>query len=254
MYEDIDGTWLRRFGPALDTAVRLICFPHAGGAASAYVSLARALAPEVEVLAVQYPGRQDRRHEAPVEDIDRLADLIAGVLPTDPARPYALFGHSMGAVVAYETALRVARGAGPAPLRLFASGRGAPSLGPGRSDGLRGDEALTAEIRRLGGSRGVLDDPELMSMVLPALRSDYRALGAYAWATSQPLDCPVSVLIGDADPLVTPDEAQSWLEHTAGGGSVRVFPGGHFYLDGLAHQVADAIRTDLRRSPGLAHA
>src|SRR6059058_3650797 len=109
MRKDVNGTWLRRFGPVLDSGVRLICFPHAGGSASAYVPLARALAPEVEVLAVQYPGRQDRRHEPPIEDVNRLADLAADVLPTDSARPYALFGHSMGALVAYETALRLSQ-------------------------------------------------------------------------------------------------------------------------------------------------
>jgi surfactin synthase thioesterase subunit len=254
MHEDVNDLWLRRFGPSPGHAVRLICFPHAGGAASSYVSLARALAPEVEVLAVQYPGRQDRRHEDPVEDIDRLADLITEVLPTDFTRPYALFGHSMGAIVAYESALRLARTQRPNPLRFFVSGRGAPSLGPGRSDRLRGDEELTAEIRRLGGSRGALDDPELMAMALPALRADYRALGAYSWAATSPLPCPVSVLVGDADPLVTPDEARTWLDHAEGRGTIRVFPGGHFYLDDLAAEVAEAVRTDLADTAGLAQA
>ncbi|MFI6054719.1 thioesterase II family protein [Streptomyces violascens] len=253
MHEDVNDTWLRRFGPPLEGGVRLICFPHAGGAASAYVSLARALAPDVEVLAVQYPGRQDRRHEPPVEDVDRLADLVAEALPTESGRPYALFGHSMGSVVAYETALRLARDGRRGPSRFFASGRGAPSLGPGRSDGLRGDAALTAEIRRLGGSRGVLDDPELMAMILPALRSDYRALGSYSWAAGPRLHCPISVLIGDADPLVTPDEARTWLDHAADddgdgtGGTMRVFSGGHFYIDGRVTEVAAAIGEDLRQ-------
>lgn len=101
----MDGQWFRRFGDPEPDALRLICFPHAGGAASAYRPLSRQLKPHIEVRAVQYPGRQDRRHEPPAAGIRELAAVVAGKLEDDDgAAPFAFFGHSMGALVAYETA------------------------------------------------------------------------------------------------------------------------------------------------------
>ncbi|MBA9050692.1 MULTISPECIES: thioesterase II family protein [Streptomyces] len=240
------GTWLRRFGPPGEGAMRLVCFPHAGGAASSYRSLARALGPEAEVLAVQYPGRQDRRHEPPVPRLDELADRITGVLAaldTPDAAPYALFGHSLGALVAYETARRLDR-RGSTPHRLFVSARCAPTAGPGPTDGLDGDAALLAEVRRLGGG-DALDDPEVQALALPALRADYAALKSYTWREGPALRCPVTVLTGTDDPLCTPEQALGWLRLAVVPGRSRVFGGGHFYLEDRATEVASAVLTDL---------
>jgi surfactin synthase thioesterase subunit len=242
------GEWFRRFGTAGCEARRLYCFPHAGGAASAYVSLSRALSPSVEVLSVQYPGRQDRRLEPGVEDIGVLADLLAEQVGRESGeRPYAFFGHSMGAIVAYETARRLGRTrAVSGPIHLFVSGRSAPSTGVRRSDRLLGDAQLRAEIRRLGGTGSrVLDDPELMEMVMPALRADYRALAGYRWEPGRPLDCPLTVLVGDADPVVTIEEAAAWADLSTAPTAVRVFTGGHFYLDDHTEEVAEAITSPL---------
>ncbi|MER6030041.1 alpha/beta fold hydrolase [Streptomyces sp. NPDC001851] len=237
------GAWFRRFGTAGAGARRLFCFPHAGGAASAYLRLSQALSPAVEVLSTQYPGRQDRRLEPGVEDLGVLADLLAEQVRREAGgRPYAFFGHSMGAIVAYETARRLDRQAGSGPVHLFVSGRRAPSTGPHRSDRLLGDAQLRAEIRRLGGTGSrVLDDPELMEMIMPVLRADYRALAGYAWEPGRPLDCPLTVLVGDADPVVTVEEAAAWRELSTAPTAVRVFTGGHFYLDDRTQDVAEVI-------------
>lgn len=237
--------WLRRLVPPVDAEVTLICCPHAGGAATAYASLARALAPRVEVRAVQYPGRQDRRHERPFGGIAEVSEVLAGLLRRRGDRRYALFGHSMGALIAYETALRLERAAGADPEWLFVSGRSAPTLGPGPGDRVEGDAALLAEIRRLGGSDAVLADPELVEMILPALRADYRALRAYEWAPGDRLRCPITALIGDTDPLVTPETAAHWLDLSLRPGDVRVFAGGHFYLDRQAEKLAGVIANAL---------
>ncbi|MGW6542590.1 thioesterase II family protein [Streptomyces massasporeus] len=244
----MDGQWFRRFADPEPDALRLICFPHAGGAASAYQPLSRRLRPHVEVRAVQYPGRQDRRLETPVADIGELAAVVAGELQADEtATPFAFFGHSMGALVAYETARILRERGGPSPRRLFLSARGAP--GPRRSphDVLPDDDAILAAVRRLGGT-GVtlLDDPELVAMVLPALRADYAALAAYSWTPREPLHTPVTVLCGDADPVVSVQEASEWRAFTRAETEVRVFPGGHFYVDQRLDDVAEVVLRGVR--------
>ncbi|MFF8016624.1 alpha/beta fold hydrolase [Streptomyces sp. NPDC007929] len=244
----MDRQWFRRFADPEPDALRLICFPHAGGAASAYQPLSRRLRPHVEVRAVQYPGRQDRRTETPVADIKELAALVAGKLQDDEtAAPFAFFGHSMGALVAYETARILEERGAASPRRLFLSARGAP--GPRRSphDVLPDDEAILTAVRRLGGT-GVtlLDDPELVAMVLPALRADYAALAAYSWTPREPLSTPLTVLCGDADPVVSVEEACGWLEFTSAETEVRILPGGHFYVDRCLGDVAEVVLRGVR--------
>ncbi|MEU3711989.1 thioesterase II family protein [Streptomyces catenulae] len=227
--------------------VTLVCFPHAGGAATTYIPLSQHLAPELDVVAVQYPGRQDRRHEPPIAQLPRLAELIATALLPDLSGPYAFFGHSMGALVAYETA-RVLREQGARrPERLFLSARGAPGDRPDPGDAMTDADVLTT-VGRLGG-RGTeaLSDPEMRAMVLPALQADYRALAAYAHLPGAPLNCAVSVLTGDADPVVHTEAALGWRTLFAGEFRAHRFVGGHFYLEEEVAAVAALVRADLRR-------
>ncbi len=220
--------WLRRFRPASDPAARLLCLPHAGGAASYYLPVSRALAPAIDVLAVQYPGRQDRHTEPPVESVEGLADQLVPLLDLD--LPLRIFGHSLGASVAFEVARRLeARGVVPAA--LFVSGRRAPSRDREETVHLLDDDGLLAEVKSLAGTdAAVFDDPELVRMVLPTLRNDYRAAETYRWRPGPPLTCPVHALTGDADPRVTVEEAAAWEEHTSGRFTLTTFTGGHFYL------------------------
>ncbi|MEV0414716.1 alpha/beta fold hydrolase [Streptomyces sp. NPDC050448] len=246
----MNSTWFRRFTTAAGDGPRLVCFPHAGGSATAYTHLARTLPADFDVVSVQYPGRQDRYREAP---FTALAPLIAAVaeelareLAADSGRPYALFGHSMGALVAFETARLLAReGNLPGPQRLFLSGRGAPDPRDTIPD-LHDDADVLAEMRRLGGTdQAMLDNPEVLEMVLPALRADYRALGGYTWRGGEPLATAITALIGDSDPMVTVDEARTWREHTSGDFALKVFPGGHFYLADHVGQVAATVTEGL---------
>ncbi|MET8994881.1 alpha/beta fold hydrolase [Amycolatopsis sp. Hca4] len=240
--------WLRRFERAPDARARLVCLPHAGGSASFFFPLAKALAPAVEVLAVQYPGRQDRRHEPPVDSIGGLVDRLLEVLRPLDDRPLALFGHSMGAIIGYELALRLPEAGRPAPAHLFASGRRAPSRY--RDDDIRGasDDRLVAELRKLGGSdAAMLADPELLAMVLPAIRSDYRAVDTYRHEPGRRVACPVTAFTGDRDPRVSVEEARAWAEHTTGPSELRVLPGGHFFL---VDQAAPIIATITEKLAG----
>lgn len=236
-----DGRWLRRFAAAEDAPYRVVCFPHAGGSASYFLPVAKALAPGAEVLAIQYPGRQDRRHEAGVTSIVDLAELIASVLPRWLDRPTVLFGHSMGATVAFEVARRLER-TGAVPLALFVSGRVAPTRLRTESVHLRDDAGLLAEVKKLSGTdERVFGDDELVRLILPALRSDYTAVETYRFEPGPRLDTPIHAHIGDTDPRVTHDEATDWREQTNGRFTLRTYPGGHFYLDAHAAQVIRAI-------------
>lgn len=240
------SAWIRRFHPVPDAAHRLVCFPHAGGSASFYFPVSRALAPGVDVLAIQYPGRQDRRHEPCVDSIPKLAEALVDELSPWFDRPVTLFGHSMGASLAFEVATRLEE-RGIVAHGLFASGRRAPSTVRDERVHLKDDAGLIAEITRLSGTdTQVLGDPEILRMILPAVRADYRAAETYRYTPGPRLSCPVLALTGDSDPHVTLEEARAWGEHTSGRFGLRVFPGGHFYLNSQAAEVTEALRAHMR--------
>ncbi|SCF34325.1 Surfactin synthase thioesterase subunit [Micromonospora purpureochromogenes] len=237
-----NGAWIRRFHPAPDAPTRLVCFAHAGGSASYFYPVSQALSPGLDVLAVQYPGRQDRRAEPAFEDVPRLVDALVDEVAVWADRPLALFGHSLGATVAFEVARRL-QARGTEVSALFASGRRAPSRHRPAWVHEGDDDALISEMLKLEGTDAqMLTDPELVRMVLPALRADYRAAETYRYQPGPPLTCPVYALTGDADPQVDVPDAESWRGHTTGPFALHVFSGGHFYLNRHAPQVLALIR------------
>jgi surfactin synthase thioesterase subunit len=241
-----DDLWCRRYRPAVDAAARLVCLPHAGGSASFFRPVALALPPAVDVLAIQYPGRQDRRLEPPLDDMSVLADRLQAVLRRQPALPTTFFGHSMGAVLGFELTRRLET-AGDQPVRLFASGRRAPSTHRDERVHLGDDTSILAEVRKLNGTASaLLSDDEMMRAVLPALRADYRATETYRCPAEVTVGCPITVLTGDEDPKTTMDEAKAWARHTSGAFDLRVFPGGHFYLTDQADSVIKLLSQHLQ--------
>ncbi|MFW6719772.1 thioesterase II family protein [Streptomyces sp. MAR4 CNY-716] len=242
-----DETWLRRFGAARQPDVRLVCLPHAGGAASTFFPLQRELPPSVEFVAVQYPGRQDRRQEQPLRDVRTLADRVAAVLEPLTDLPMVLFGHSMGAVVGFETAARLEEKGANAPIGLVASGRHSPATPRVENVHQRDDDGLIAEITTLSGTDPqILADPDMRAMILPALRADYTAVETYEYDRGFVLRCPISVFTGTSDPRVTEHEAAAWEPLTSGAFRIERFPGGHFYLEGAERAVATALMRDVR--------
>jgi len=246
MSHDADSdSWVRRFRPSPEARTRLVCFPHAGGAASYFIPVCRALSPAVDVLALQYPGRQDRRAEACLDSVAELADQITAALRPWLDRPTAFFGHSMGAVLAFEVALRL-QADGLAPTTLFVSGRRAPSTARAEALHLGTDAEIAQELRGLDGTdASLLTDNDVLGMILPAIRGDYRAIETYPGRPDATVDAPIVALIGAADPKVTTDEAAAWKKHTTANFTLRLFPGGHFYLNTHAAEVIRLISTRL---------
>ena len=236
------GRWLRTLKPCPRPRLRLVCFPHAGGAASCFAPWARELPGDVELVAVRYPGREDRLADPFAESMEQLAEEITSACAPLFDRPVVFFGHSMGASVAYEVAVRLAaRGALPALLCVSAR------QGPGGDHPVRvladqDDEALMAEVRGLGGTQAqAFDHPELRPLVLPPIRADYRLLRGYE-PRIVPLPCPVAAYYGAADADVPEAAVQAWRSVTRSGFTTRAFPGGHFYLaDHTRALVADIL-------------
>lgn len=245
----IDGTptsrWLMRFHPNPDGDVRLVCLPHAGGSASFYFPLSARFAAEADVIALQYPGRQDRRLEPCIDDIGVLADRVAEELAALPDKPTVFFGHSMGAILAFEAAWRLEQAGLPGPRSLLASGRRAPSTRRRETVHCRDDDGVIAELQRLGGTDVGQIDEELLRIALPSIRSDYRAIESYVGTEGRTVSAPIVALTGDRDPLVTLDEADAWRTHTTSGFRRVVFSGGHFFITGNRDAVLDEISLEL---------
>ena len=236
--------WFRRVGSAAQETAdtpRVVCFPHSGGSASAYGPLGAELT-GVEVVAVQYPGRQDRHDEPVITDLHVLADRIADALRQTAAdTPSVFFGHSMGAILAYEVAQRLGD---EGPLALIASGRPAPSRVRPTTSYLLDDTALAEQVARLGGTATeLLDHPEMRSLLLPLIRGDYQASETYRPHSDGPLNCPLIALGGDADPVASLDDIRAWSAHTTGTFRLETLSGGHFYLQDHWPTVADLIRS-----------
>jgi surfactin synthase thioesterase subunit len=237
---------LRQFHPSPSSVARLVCLPHAGGSASSFHMLSALLEPYVETLVVQYAGRQDRRFESPPGSIAELADQVDVALRRWPDRPLALFGHSMGALVAYDVARRLEERSVPVAM-LFASGRRAPSVHRPETTHGRDDAGLLAELKHLSGTdERLLGDEEILRMVLPALRADYAILDSYRDEGGRPLRCPVTALVGDSDPVTSVEDAKAWEAHTSGSFELKVFRGGHFFLAEHQVEVASVVCDALR--------
>jgi pyochelin biosynthetic protein PchC len=241
--------WFRRQGRLSVPKVRLVCLPHAGGAASLYQNWSGGLPLEVEVLAARYPGRQDRFLEPCVETMAALADRLTEALVPYLGEPLALFGHSLGADVAYEVTVRLERRYGIRPRHLFVSGALAPHTTPESELPDLSDAELLAEVLRLDSpGAGLLADPELAELVLPALRADYRMSAGYRPTRAElpTISTPITAFTGDADPLVAVEDVRGWADLTNGGYHERVFHGGHFFLEQHRGEMLGLIGGSLR--------
>ncbi|MGF1876282.1 alpha/beta fold hydrolase [Photobacterium frigidiphilum] len=224
--------WLKCFVPRPKAQLRLICLPHAGGGASAYASWARLLPESVELWALQLPGREDRLAEPMIDNMATLVTILVPLVVQFSDKPYAFFGHSMGAALGYELCLAIFRLKQPLPQRLLVSGREAPVRSRHDSLHLASDSALIDELLRLEPTMVTLfAHKEFASMALPVIRNDYAMINGYHPRQNEPL-LPVVVtgMTGEDDPELLPGDMNAWQAVTEHNYILYTFPGRHFYL------------------------
>jgi surfactin synthase thioesterase subunit len=236
-----------------ELSVRLFCFPYAGSAAAVYMRWRRRLPSWLALHPIDLPGH-GRRIDEPLETtVEGMVDACLSEVGAHRGRPFAFFGHSLGGVVAFETAMRCAELGWAAPLVLFASGTEAPSRRNNeRYAKLADDAEIRAELVRLRGTPAeVLANEELMDLTLPMLRADFAACAAYRSSPSRQVECPLHVL-GGTDDSTEADALIAWRDHTTREFTLDMLPGGHFFLHEqeaiLLRLVEGRLGTELRRA------
>lgn len=241
--------WFRCYPVTEPPSARLIGFHHAGGSASLFRLWSPSLPSWVEVVGVQLPGREDRAREAPfrsaVEVVEELAWQIAPLLDL----PVYLFGHSMGAMIAFELTRALRRASRPVPAHLFVSGRGAAHL-PGLSPGLSvlPREQFIEAVRRFGGTPAeVFAHSDLMDLVLPVLRTDFELHESYRYRHERPLDIPMTAFSGVNDAVAPAATVEQWSAHTTEAFRSCLLPSGHFFVNSERPALLREIRSTLER-------
>jgi len=243
--------WLVCVGRRARPRARLICVPYAGAATAAFRDWPASLPDWLEVWAVQPPGRESRLAEPPVTDLPTLVESITAAMGTDlpggEPLPYALYGHSMGALVGFELAHAIPAAGHPPPAAMFVSGRRAPQI-PDRLPSIHRlprDEFL-AQIQRLNGiPDAVLAEPGLLDLVLPNVAGDFAVIEPYVYRPRPRLACGISAFGGDADPTTAPEQVRAWREQTTGRFRMHIWPGDHFFINPHRDALLRALADDL---------
>jgi medium-chain acyl-[acyl-carrier-protein] hydrolase len=239
--------WVQITRPNPRAALRLFCFPYAGGAAPIYRSWPESLPESVEICAVQPPGRERRLHEKPFSNLLAMVDAAGPALRPYFDRPFAFFGHSMGAWISFELIRYLRRENLPQPMRLFASGCPAPHI-TNRSAityNLPQEEFLR-ELRQLKGTPNeAFEDPSLMELMLPLLRADFAVTGTYIFAEGKPLDIPITVFGGIEDDHITQPDLEAWQRHTSRAFSLQMFAGDHFFIHSAQSELLNILSREV---------
>jgi medium-chain acyl-[acyl-carrier-protein] hydrolase len=235
---------------------RLYCLPYAGASAGIFRSWLELLPPDIDIWGVEYPGHGTRIGEPLIDRIERLAEPLADAVAAETGMPYAFFGHSMGSLVAFEICHKLTERRTRMPELLIVSGHRAPHL-PSLTPPVHAARhaEFIAHLRELGATPPeVFGSPELLDLILPILRSDFRACETYAPPDRYPLHMTVAVYGGLADVEAGREALQAWEQETTGACVVRMFPGGHFFLRDSPSRVAAALEHDLANALQMASA
>ena len=241
-------SWVRRPQPNPEARLRLFCLPYAGGGASIFRTWPSALPADVELCPIQLPGREQRIGERAFDDLAALVEQLVDVLDPYLDRPCALFGHSMGALIAYEMVQKLRLQRGVTVAHLFVSGRGAPHCRAPQSD--IHDLPTAAFVRAIrtrydGIPDAVLHDRDLMALMLPLLRADFKLVESYRYQAARKLETPVTAIGGMADRNVHQVDLAAWEELTSGPFKHCMLSGGHFFLNEETRALLRIINDDL---------
>lgn len=247
MTDALDRRWLKRFTrPDPAARVRLLCFHYAGGSATMFRPWAERLPPSVELLAVQLPGRADRFLEAPYDRMKPLVDDLVEVIGPVLAGPFACYGVSMGARVAWALAHALRERAMPMPRALYVAASGGPSLDNGHWKWEGREDGLEGYVREMGGTpAAVLAEPTLLAALLPTLRADLTVLSTHGFHPATPLDTPIRAFAGAGDEEASPERMGAWGAETSGRFDLDVLPCGHFFDAGSERSLVEAVGRDL---------
>ena len=227
--------------------IRLFCFPYAGGSSLVFRGWAKALAPSVAVCPAHLPGRERRLSEKPFTRAQSLVEAAAEAILPHLDRPFAFFGHSMGAIIGFELARYLRRHNLPQPVHLFISGRRAPQLN--LTDKVTynlPDAEFAQELQRLNGTpREVLAHPELMQLMTPLLRADFEVCQTYRYTEEPALDCPISAFGGLHDRDVSGEMVRAWREQTGGSFRLWMIPGDHFFVNTAPERILHILAQEL---------
>lgn len=227
--------------------LRLWCFPYAGGGVGIFRRWSEGLPGNVEVHPVELPGRGRQFTEPAARRMDVLVDTLAETIGPHLDKPFAFFGHSMGALVSFELAHAVRARYQVEPTTLYLAAQPAPHL-PKKQAPLHqlSDAELRTELRRIGGTpQEVLTNEDFMALLLPTLRADFEVCETYTYRPAEPLTCPIVTFGGKDDPQATEPELQAWAELTAGSFTLEMLPGDHFFIDHNRQDLLAAVSASL---------
>lgn len=243
----LKSAWVELLSPSRGCALRVFCFPYAGGSAQVFRPWQRHFPAKVDICPVHLPGRGKRISETPFTRIKTIVKAIADAVFEGPQEPFAFYGHSMGALISFELARELRRRSAIGPRHLFLSARRAPTVPDpeGPTYNLPNDEFL-AELRRLNGTPPELFEmPEARELFLPMLRADFEMVDTYVYEDEKPLSCPITVYGGMQDDFVTPEDMGEWQKQTSSTFVKRMFSGDHFFIHHPTSQFFNALLTDV---------
>ncbi len=246
-----NSNWIVPGDRTLHSHLRLFCFPYAGAGATIFRPWAADLSPDIELCPVQLPGRETRLAEPAITRLAPLVQALAQHLRPHLDRPFAFFGHSLGALISFELTRELRRQKAPVPIHLFISGCRAPQFpDPDRPIHRLPEPQFLAALQRLNGTPAdLLHHPDLMSRFLPALRADFALLETYVYPADQRLECPITVFGGTQDPKASPEDLAGWRDQTQGAFNLQLFPGDHFFLHENRPALLSAIAHPLIPTP-----